>query len=132
MPEVDSDSETGPLPWRGLDVGSPFEYEKQAILYVAKHLPPPHRDGLGQKIGRRGPARQYTGVPVIRSGRRRLCVRPPLLVEPLLVRERKTKHGFDLPECEEDSIGVSVLQVQYSNRYLPEPGCDCTSGSRGR
>ena len=49
MPEVDSDSETGPLPWRGLDVGSPFEYEKQAILYVAKHLPPPHRDGLGQK-----------------------------------------------------------------------------------
>ncbi|WP_132212510.1 ATP-dependent DNA helicase [Kribbella steppae] len=49
MPDVDSSSETGPLPWRGLDVGSPFEYEKQAILYVAKHLPPPHRDGLGQK-----------------------------------------------------------------------------------
>ncbi|TDO34284.1 ATP-dependent DNA helicase DinG [Kribbella sp. VKM Ac-2527] len=49
MPAVDDDSETAPLPWRGLDVGSPFEYEKQAILYVAKHLPPPHRDGLGQK-----------------------------------------------------------------------------------
>jgi len=49
MPDTDSSSETGPLPWRGLDVGSPFEYEKQAILYVAKHLPPPHRDGLGQK-----------------------------------------------------------------------------------
>ncbi|HEU4948225.1 MAG TPA: ATP-dependent DNA helicase [Kribbella sp.] len=48
MPEVDTESETGPLPWRGLDVGSPFEYEKQAILYVAKHLPPPHRDGLGK------------------------------------------------------------------------------------
>ncbi|WP_238356716.1 ATP-dependent DNA helicase [Kribbella italica] len=47
MPELDDESETGPLPWRGLDVGSPFEYEKQAILYVAKHLPPPHRDGLG-------------------------------------------------------------------------------------
>ncbi len=44
-----TDSETGPLPWRGLDVGSPFEYEKQGILYVAKHLPPPHRDGLGKK-----------------------------------------------------------------------------------
>ncbi|MEU4396289.1 ATP-dependent DNA helicase [Kribbella sp. NPDC023855] len=49
MPSVDTDSETAPLPWRGLDVGSPFEYEKQGILYVAKHLPPPHRDGLGKK-----------------------------------------------------------------------------------
>ena len=38
-----------PLPWRGLDVGSPFAYDKQAILYVAKHLPAPHRDGLGKK-----------------------------------------------------------------------------------
>lgn len=35
------------LPWRGLDVGSPFDYGKQGILYVAKHLPPPGRDGLG-------------------------------------------------------------------------------------
>jgi ATP-dependent DNA helicase DinG len=49
MPELDDSNETGPLPWRGLDVGSPFEYEKQGILYVAKHLPPPHRDGLGPK-----------------------------------------------------------------------------------
>ncbi|TDD51596.1 ATP-dependent DNA helicase [Kribbella antibiotica] len=49
MPELDDSNDTGPLPWRGLDVGSPFEYEKQGILYVAKHLPPPHRDGLGQK-----------------------------------------------------------------------------------
>ncbi len=31
----------------GLDVGSPFDYRSQAILYVAKHLPPPGRDGLG-------------------------------------------------------------------------------------
>jgi ATP-dependent DNA helicase DinG len=44
-----TDSPTEPLPWRGLDVGSPFEYDKQAILYVAKHLPPPHRDGLGTR-----------------------------------------------------------------------------------
>ncbi len=33
--------------WRGLDVGSPFDYARQAILYVARHLPPPGRDGLG-------------------------------------------------------------------------------------
>jgi ATP-dependent DNA helicase DinG len=38
----------GVLPWRGIDVGSPFDYGTQAILYVARHLPPPGRDGLGK------------------------------------------------------------------------------------
>jgi len=32
--------------WKGLDVGSPFDYAQQAILYVARHLPAPGRDGL--------------------------------------------------------------------------------------
>jgi ATP-dependent DNA helicase DinG len=36
----------GVMPWRGLDVGSPFDYGRQGILYVAKHLPPPGRDGM--------------------------------------------------------------------------------------
>jgi len=31
--------------WQGIDVGSPFDYQKQGILYVARHLPPPGRDG---------------------------------------------------------------------------------------
>ncbi|KGN39079.1 ATP-dependent DNA helicase [Knoellia subterranea] len=31
--------------WTGLDVGSPFDYPQQGIAYVAKHLPPPGRDG---------------------------------------------------------------------------------------
>ncbi|MCW2761810.1 MAG: ATP-dependent helicase [Marmoricola sp.] len=34
--------------WEGLDVGSPFDYAQQAILYVARHLPQPGRDGLTQ------------------------------------------------------------------------------------
>ncbi len=33
--------------WRGIDVGSPFQHAKSAILYVARHLPPPGRDGTG-------------------------------------------------------------------------------------
>ena len=33
-------------PWRGIDVGSPFDYRAQGILYVAGHLPTPGRDGL--------------------------------------------------------------------------------------
>lgn len=32
--------------WSGLDVGSPFDHPKTGILYVARHLPQPGRDGL--------------------------------------------------------------------------------------
>jgi ATP-dependent DNA helicase DinG len=32
--------------WTGIDVGSPFSHGKSGILYVARHLPPPGRDGL--------------------------------------------------------------------------------------
>jgi ATP-dependent DNA helicase DinG len=32
--------------WNGLDVGSPFHHERAGILYVARHLPTPGRDGL--------------------------------------------------------------------------------------
>jgi ATP-dependent DNA helicase DinG len=40
--ELDADA----VPWRGIDVGSPFEYRRQGILYIARALPPPGRDGL--------------------------------------------------------------------------------------
>lgn len=33
-------------PWSSLDVGSPFDYRKQGMLYVARDLPMPGRDGL--------------------------------------------------------------------------------------
>jgi ATP-dependent DNA helicase DinG len=42
----DEDAGSPDLRWRGLDVGSPFDFPRQAILYVARHLPPPGRDGL--------------------------------------------------------------------------------------
>jgi ATP-dependent DNA helicase DinG len=32
--------------WTGIDVGSPFDHPRSGILYVARHLPPPGRDGL--------------------------------------------------------------------------------------
>jgi len=31
--------------WEGIDVGSPFDYGRQGIVYVARHLPPPGREG---------------------------------------------------------------------------------------
>jgi ATP-dependent DNA helicase DinG len=40
--ELDADA----VPWRGIDVGSPFKYRRQGILYIARSLPPPGRDGL--------------------------------------------------------------------------------------
>ena len=37
-------------PWEGIDVGSPFDYPKQGILYVGADLPPPGRDGQGNEV----------------------------------------------------------------------------------
>jgi ATP-dependent DNA helicase DinG len=39
-----TESEDAPQ-WKGLDVGSPFDYPKQGILYVARHLAAPGREG---------------------------------------------------------------------------------------
>ncbi|HEV2640413.1 MAG TPA: ATP-dependent DNA helicase [Actinocrinis sp.] len=50
-PDEDEDDDLGedfkdhPIRWNALDVGSPFDYPKQGILYIARHLPPPGRDG---------------------------------------------------------------------------------------
>src|SRR5690606_40469936 len=38
--------------WHGVDVGSPFDYGRQGILYVARHLPPPGRDGPSEEARR--------------------------------------------------------------------------------
>jgi ATP-dependent DNA helicase DinG len=38
--------EDGGLHWTGLDVGSPFDHRRSGILYVARQLAPPGRDGL--------------------------------------------------------------------------------------
>lgn len=48
-PSQDPDNTPAPTvpQWRGIDVGSPFEHRKAGILYVAKKLPPPGRDGTG-------------------------------------------------------------------------------------
>ena len=47
---VDDPADDGSQPWRGVDVGSPFDYSRQGILYVARHLPRPGRDGLGALV----------------------------------------------------------------------------------
>jgi len=43
---VEESEEESPPAWRSLDVGSPFDYRRQGILYVAAHLPRPAESGL--------------------------------------------------------------------------------------
>ncbi|MEU2006573.1 ATP-dependent DNA helicase [Rhodococcus sp. NPDC019627] len=43
---TEAPSDAGTLKWNALDVGSPFDHARAGILYIAKHLPPPGRDGL--------------------------------------------------------------------------------------
>jgi ATP-dependent DNA helicase DinG len=47
-PEAEAEAETGgvAIRWSALDVGSPFDYPRQGILYIAKHLAAPGRDGI--------------------------------------------------------------------------------------
>ena len=43
---ADAEASAVGLAWSGLDVGSPFDHRRAGILYVARHLPPPGRNGL--------------------------------------------------------------------------------------
>ncbi len=43
--DEDEPDDAGPQ-WSALDVGSPFDYPRQGILYVAAHLPRPRESGL--------------------------------------------------------------------------------------
>jgi ATP-dependent DNA helicase DinG len=44
-----SDGDGEPLMWSGLDVGSPFDHARSGILYIARGLPSPGRDGLPEE-----------------------------------------------------------------------------------
>ncbi|MFP5282385.1 MAG: ATP-dependent DNA helicase [Actinomycetes bacterium] len=48
--EESGDRDDHALRWRGLDVGSPFDYRRQGILYLARRLPPPGREGLSEAV----------------------------------------------------------------------------------
>ncbi|GAA4029825.1 ATP-dependent DNA helicase [Allokutzneria multivorans] len=47
--EKEVPSDTGAPRWTGIDVGSPFEHGRSGILYIARHLPQPGRDGLPEE-----------------------------------------------------------------------------------
>ncbi|MDO5727271.1 MAG: ATP-dependent DNA helicase [Bowdeniella nasicola] len=39
----------GAREYRSIDVGSPFHYREQGILYIPTHVPPPDRDGVSEE-----------------------------------------------------------------------------------
>jgi ATP-dependent DNA helicase DinG len=43
---TDKEAPSEVIRWTGMDVGSPFDHARSGILYTARHLPPPGRDGL--------------------------------------------------------------------------------------
>ncbi|MGL4307036.1 MAG: ATP-dependent DNA helicase [Mycobacteriaceae bacterium] len=45
---IEPQSDSASIRWNALDVGSPFNHEQAGILYIAKHLPAPGRDGLSE------------------------------------------------------------------------------------
>ena len=51
LPAPRAPQETSGEGWTSLDVGSPFDYPKQGILYVASHLPRPAASGLPDQAG---------------------------------------------------------------------------------
>ncbi len=46
----DPSDEDTPMTWSGLDVGSPFAYRRQGVLYVARHLPRPGHTGMPEAM----------------------------------------------------------------------------------
>ena len=46
--DAGADGPADGLDWTGLDVGSPFDHRRSAILYIARQLPSPGRDGLSE------------------------------------------------------------------------------------
>ena len=46
----DADPEDNGDGWRAKDMGSPFDYSQQGILYATRRLPRPGRDGLSEEV----------------------------------------------------------------------------------
>jgi ATP-dependent DNA helicase DinG len=48
--QAEKETKDDPIPWQALDVGSPFDYPKQGILYTAKHLAAPGREASEEQF----------------------------------------------------------------------------------
>ncbi|MFS0002980.1 ATP-dependent DNA helicase [Corynebacterium striatum] len=88
--------------WDSLDVGYPFDPAKKGILYVAKHLPQPGRDGLAPETI------EEIRELIMAAGGRTLGLFSSRRAAEQAAQELKPKLPFDVFVQGEDSIGALV------------------------
>ncbi|MFS0214211.1 ATP-dependent DNA helicase [Corynebacterium striatum] len=88
--------------WDSLDVGYPFDPAKKGILYVAKHLPQPGRDGLAPETI------EEMRELITAAGGRTLGLFSSRRAADQAAQELKPKLPFDVFVQGEDSIGALV------------------------
>ncbi|GAA1240063.1 ATP-dependent DNA helicase [Prauserella halophila] len=104
-PAPADDADDG-LRWSGLDVGSPFDYGRNGILYVAKHLPPPGRDGLGE------PALDEIAALIDAAGGRTLGLFSSMRAAKRAAEELRERLPYDIL-CQGDDA-TSTLVSQFA------------------
>lgn len=129
------DSGTGREGWSSLDVGSPFDYGRQAILYHPADLPPPGRDGPGDAVlARIGALIRAAGgrTLVLASSWRSVdaiaeYIRDAAIADaPLLVQERGTPVAPLVAQFtgQERTVLVGTLSL-WQGVDVPGPACSC-------
>lgn len=88
--------------WDSLDAGTPFDPAKKGILYVAKHLPQPGRDGLATET------LEEMRELIMAAGGRTLGLFSSRRAAEQAAQELKAKLPFDIYVQGEDSIGALV------------------------
>ena len=88
--------------WDSLDAGTPFNPAEKGILYVAKHLPQPGRDGLATET------LEEMRELIMAAGGRTLGLFSSRRAADQAAQELKAKLPFDIYVQGEDSIGALV------------------------
>jgi ATP-dependent DNA helicase DinG len=107
---TDKDGAPAELAWSGVDVGSPFDHPKAGILYVARHLPPPGRDGL--------PPEYLTELEelVTAAGGRTLALFSSMRAAKQAAGELRDRVGHDVLCQGDDSTSLLVKQFAEDQR----------------
>lgn len=88
--------------WDSLDVGTPFEPQKSGILYTAKHLNPPGRDGLSAET------LEEMRELIMAAGGRTLGLFSSRKAAEEAAQKLKSKVPFEILVQGEDTIGALV------------------------
>lgn len=103
-------SDAGGPRWVGLDVGSPFDHGRNGILYVARHLPPPGRDGLSEPF-----LAELTDL-VQAAGGRTLGLFSSMRAAKQATEELRERVDFPILCQGDDSTGLLVRQFSEDPR----------------